>query len=480
MKNVEEMIMKTITICAVLLSTLLVACGGGGGNSVAGIDARGTPTPVAVVAKGTIAGFGSIIVNGVRYDTSSATFDVDGSAGIQSDLRIGQVVVVRGTLNDDPTTGAANSVRFGDLVEGPISSINIAAGTITVLSQIVVVDTDTSFDDRISPASIEGLAVNDTVEVSGFFRADGSIAATRIETKPSGTEFEVTGIVSNVTGNDFMINNLVVDYSAAQLDDFPTGAPENGQLVESKGNNLGGSGELLATRVEFKGNDIGGDNGDQIEVEGFVTRFVSATDFDVEGISVITNASTTYVNGSSADLALNRKVEVEGVLGASGNIIATKVEIKLAGFIRIEGLVDVTTANSVTIFGITISVDSLTRIEDKSDADVDPFRLANVNVGDYLETRGYEDASGVVATRVEREDFRGDVAIRDFVDSVTDPDFTIRGVSIQTNGATTFRDTNDQIIPAAQFFGQAMGRLVEADGSLSNGGILANQVDLEN
>ena len=472
--------MKTITICAVLLSTLLVACGGGGGNSVAGIDARGTPTPVAVVAKGTIAGFGSIIVNGVRYDTSRAIFEIDGSPGVQSDLRIGQVVVVNGTLNDDSISGAATTVKFGDVVEGPISAINIATGTITVLGQIVMIDADTSFDDRISPASIEGMAVNDTVEVSGFFRADGSIAATRIETKPPGTEFEVTGIVSNVTANDFMINNLVVDYSTAQLDNFPTGAPQNGQLVESKGNSLGGGGELLATRVEFRGNDLGGDDGDQIEIEGFITRFVSANDFDVEGTPVITNASTTYVNGSSADLALNRKVEVEGVLDATGTISAKKVEIKLASFIRIEGLVDATTVSSVTIFGITIGVDSLTRIEDKSNADVDPFRLADVNVGDYLETRGYDDASGIVATRVEREDFRGDVAIRAFVDSVSDPGFTIRGVSIQTNGATIFRDTNDQVIPAAQFFGQAMGRLVEADGSLSNGAILANQVDLEN
>ncbi|MDH3266322.1 MAG: DUF5666 domain-containing protein [Gammaproteobacteria bacterium] len=472
--------MKTFTIFAVLLSTVLVACGGGGGNSVAGIDARGTPVPVAVVAKGTIAGFGSVIVNGVRYDTSAATFDVDDSPGVQGDLRIGQVVVVRGTLNDDSTTGVADSVQFDDVVEGPISSINMAAATITVLDQIVMIDADTSFDDRISPASIEGLAVNDTVEVSGFFRADGSIAATRIETKPPGTEFEVTGIVRNVTAANFMINNLVVNYSAAQLDNFPTGAPETGQLVEAKGNNLGGSGELLATRVEFKGNDIGGANGDQIEVEGFITRFVAANDFDVEGIPVITTASTAYVNGTSADLALNRKVEVEGTINAAGAISATKVEIKLAGFIRIEGMVDATTANSVTIFGITVGVDSLTRIEDKSNASVDPFRLADINVGDYLETRGYEDASGIVATRVEREDFQGDVAIRAFVDSVADPDFTIRGVLIQTNGSTTFRDINDQIIPASGFFGQAMGRLVEADGSLSNGGILADQVDLEN
>jgi hypothetical protein len=262
------------------------------------------------------------------------------------------------------------------------------------------------------------------------------------------------------------------------LDDFPNGSPEEGQRVEAKGMNLGAGGELLASRVEFKGNDLG-DDGDQIELEGFITRFASATDFDVEGISVTTTGATTFENGTAADLALNRKVEVEGSVDASGLITATKVELKLSNFIRIEGRVDSVAASSVVIFGVTINTDLLTRFEDKSSADLQVFDLSDIAVGDYLETRGYEDASGVVATQVEREDFDGEVAIRAFVDSVNDPNFTIRGVSIETNGATVFRDLNEQVISAGAFFGQAMGSLVEANGSESNGGILAEEVELE-
>ena len=470
--------MKSFGICTLVLSITLVACGGGG-NSVAGIDAGGGPVKVGVVAKGTIAGFGSIVVNGVRYETTTASIDNDGVVGMQSDLKVGQVVIVKGSLDSNGTTGSADSVSFGDLVEGPISAVNTVAGTITVLGQLVFIDADTSFDDSISPPSIDGLAVNDTVEVSGFVRADGSISATRIEDKPVGTEFEVTGEVSNLTASTFQINSLVVDFSAAQLDDFPTGSPQLGQLVEAKGQTLGGSGELLATRVEFKGSDLGADAGDRVEIEGFITRFASATDFDVEGVPVTTSGSTAFVNGTAADLGINRKVEVEGTIGATGVISATKVELKLANFIRIEGMVEAKGTASLTIFGIPIGINSQTRLEDKSSADVRSFSLANISVGDYLETRGYEDASGVVATLVEREDFNGDVAIRAFVDSVSDPTFTIRGVMIETNGGTTFRDLNNQVISAAAFFGQAMGRLVEADGAPSNGGIVADEVALE-
>ena len=147
---------------------------------------------VGVVSKGTITGFGSVIVNGVRYDTSSASFDIDGSAGAQSDLSVGDVVTIRGTVNDDGTSPTAASVTFDDAVEGPVEAINTTAGTITVLGQRVLIGADTSFDDSIVPASIDGLAVTDIVEVSGLFRADGSIGATRIELKPAGSEFEVT------------------------------------------------------------------------------------------------------------------------------------------------------------------------------------------------------------------------------------------------------------------------------------------------
>ncbi|MDA0706755.1 MAG: DUF5666 domain-containing protein [Proteobacteria bacterium] len=391
--------MKIFGICALVLSIALVACGGGG-NSVAGIDAGGAPVKVSVVAKGTIAGFGSIIVNGVRYETTTASIDNDGVVGMQSDLKVGQVVLVKGSLDAGGTNGSADSVSFGDLVEGPISAVDTVAGTITVLGQLVFIDADTSFDDSISPPSIDGLAVNDIVEVSGFMRADGSINATRIEGKPAGTEFEVTGEVSNLTATTFQINSLVVDFSMAQLDDFPSGSPQLGQLVEAKGQNLGGSGQLLATRVEFKGNDLGADAGDRVEIEGFITRFASATDFDVEGIPVTTSGSTVFVNGTAADLGINRKVEVEGTIGTTGVISATKVELELSNFIHIEGMVEAKGTSSLTIFGIPMGINSQTRLEDKSSADVQSFSLANINVGDYLETRGYEDATGVVATLV--------------------------------------------------------------------------------
>ena len=473
--------MKSRIFSVIWVAAVVTACGGGGGSQMAGIDGGGSPfTPpvvTAVVSRGTISGFGSVIVNGVRFDVSGATITIDGSPGIEADLEVGQVVTIRGTLDDSGSTGTADSLSFDDSVEGPISAIDTVAGTIVVLGQTVFVDASTSFDGALSLAT---LSVGDVIEVTGFVRADGSTSATRIEAKPPGGTFEVTGIANNVSATTFEINDLVVDYSAAMLNDFPGGAPVNGQLVEAKGLSLGGAGELLATSVEFKGGDLTGDDGDRIEVEGFITRFSSPTDFDVEDVPVTTNAQTVFEFGTSADLALNRKVEVEGQIDATGLVTAEKIELKQAGFIRIESTVESVQSDQLTVLGIAVTVNVSTRIEDKSSAEVEPFSLADINVGDYVELRGFEDGSGVVATQVEREDFDGEVALRGFVESVSNPDLSILGVTIQTNGATQFEDLNDQPITSATFFGQAQGRLVEAKGTLSNGMIIAEEVDLEN
>ncbi|HEX7062343.1 MAG TPA: DUF5666 domain-containing protein [Woeseiaceae bacterium] len=475
--------MKRIGFCAALaMGCAFVTACGGGSETVAGIDAGGSPDPVAtgIVSRGTITGFGSIIVNGVHFDVDDASIVIDGASATEADLAVGDVVLIQGTLNEDGTTGKASSVTFDDAVEGPVSAIDLAAGTLVVLGQLVRVDADTSFDDRISPASLEGLAVGDIVEVAGYRRGDGSIGATRIEPQAAGEELEVTGTVSDLDAAafTFSIGGLAVDYSQAMLEDFPGGGPENGQVVEAKGDALGAGGELLASRVELE-DDFPGAAGDRVEVEGFITRFVSPADFDVEGVPVTTDAQTVFENGTSADLAINRKVEVEGELSADGVIAADEVEIKQAGFIRITSTVDSVGTDRLTVLGIEVRISSGTRMEDKSDADLEPFTLADLAVGDYVEVRGFEDAEGVVATLLEREDPDDEVELRGFVDSVAPPDLVILGVTVHTDGGTQFRDLNDAPIDAATFFGQAEGRLVEADGFLGNGTIVADEVELE-
>jgi hypothetical protein len=316
--------------CLLLIGLCIGSCGGGS-TQVAAIDGSGItppPPPTDAVAFGTVTGFGSIIVNGVTYDTTDAVFTVNREAGTQDDLAIGDVVLINGTINDDGETGDADNVEYDDNVQGVIDSIDLAGNTLVVLGQVVRVTPDTSFGDSIVPAMLSSLSVGDTIEVSGFVDSEGEIGASRIERLAIGSSLEITGVVTSLdTGNNrFSINALVVDYSQATVEEFPASGIGNQQIVEVIGNAISGAGEFVASRVIFRQNRFGVEQGDHVEIEGFVTRFVSGNDFDVNGVPTAINNETTFPTGQSAlDLRLNEKIEVEGAIDQNGVLVASVV-----------------------------------------------------------------------------------------------------------------------------------------------------------
>ena len=325
------------------------------------------------------------------------------------------------------------------------------------------------------------------VEVSGQIDANDNIVATRIEPKPAGTQLEVHGTVSNLDTVNmlFNINSLIIDYSAAMLDNFPGGQISEGDFVEVKGTSPG-VGLLSATQVELETLLPDAGDGDRVEIEGFITRFASAEDFDVAGLPVTTNANTDFVGGDVTDIGLNVKVEAEGDLDANGILVATKIDIRRSKSVRVTANADsVDAANgSLVILGITVNTDVLTRLEDKSSANVDPLTLADVSAGDYLEIRGGEFPAGsgtIIATIFEREDADTDSILQGFVSTVGNPSFEILSVTITTDGGTVFEDENGNVISVVDFFNQlAVNSLVKAKGTeIADTIILASEVQFE-
>jgi len=483
---------------AILVMMALGACGGGGGGGSAP-PAPTSPPPTggitgtgAFVAFGTVTGFGSIIVNGIEYDTSAATFTIDGNPGFQDDLAVGDIVVVKGMIDDDSTIELAESVEFDDNVEGPIAtgSIDTATGSFMVLGQLVIADAFTSFDDSISPASLDGLADDDVVEVSGHVKADGLIHATRIESKSPGGEFEITGTVTATpTATTFEIGALTVDFTnAGSVRNFPGSRPVGtGDLVEAKGT-LSSATLLDATSVEFKGDRLVGDDGDHVEIQGFITRFDSALDFDVStGTKVACNTSAgctvTTEGAPGGTLGLNIKVEVKGQY-ESGVLIATSVDIRLGKAIRVTARVDENVdvdAVSLVLLGITFDLTgNRFRFEDKSGQPNEASNISEIKQGDYLEVRGGVDGDGnLFAVIVELEELAVDVTpefdtiiqglLQDDPGALPFPPMSILDVIIMTNVNTVFEDENDNVIndPDIDFWPNVgAGSLIKAKGTM--------------
>lgn len=305
-------------VAVLVLTLLLIACGGGagagGGGGFAGVGSGGTGASFS----GPVSGFGSIIVNGVRIDDSGATVALDDDkTGRSADLRLGMMVEVEGERDAGGATGRASSISSRSYVQGQISAVNSGANQLTVLGVTVTVNPRTVYE---GVTGIAALAAHDTVEVHGMVNGSGGVTATRVEKKAATSEVRLTGTVESFDATMFVINGVTVQYQPADLVDVPNGI-SRGLLVRVKGTLSGAA--IDATSVRQVRLAPAMKEGQVFDIEGFVTGFTSAANFEVNGVAV-TVAAGARVQGT---VALGSHVEVEGTV-INNVVSANKVETR--------------------------------------------------------------------------------------------------------------------------------------------------------
>lgn len=343
-------IFQNLVLVFVVAVMALAGCsdGGGSGSAAAGgtVQSAGTQgTSTGVITK-----LGSVFVNGVEFDTSSAAINMEDPNDLPV-LKVGMVVTVKGTFSDS-THGKALSVNFADNLQGPIAAFDASAGTMTVMGQSITFTSTTEFDDFPTKGTCS-VVPGQMVQVSGFRDPGGVIQATRIERhQPDWTQntiVELKGTISSVPGpNLFTIGGLTVDASGlapvpipvptvvtppavkliAGLTGDATGlsVPTGigvGSYVKVEGKlAMFTSTTLKATRVSsYKESDEDeGKESQRVEVEGFVKN-LSGNTFMVGG---------TLVNARSlslAGIANGVRVEVKGIL-SNGVLMASSIIIE--------------------------------------------------------------------------------------------------------------------------------------------------------
>lgn len=431
---------------------------------------------------GPITGFGSVIISGNRYAVDArTTIIVDDAPATQDDLEVGQIV--RAIVNVPVAGGEsrAERIEFRAELRGNVESVNLPAGSFVVLGQTVRVDGATAFSADLT-GGLASLAPGLRVEVSGLRDSQDQLRATRVESEAPSGEVELRGTVSGLDASStrFLIGTQAVHYGTAAL---PDGAPQNGDFVDIEGS-IGAGGTLFATSVERDSRRLNGDADDSGEVEGFITRFVSPSDFDVAGQSVRASGTTVYEGGTSAGLALDVKLEVEGTFDSGGVLLASKIDFKPNSASRAVSTVTAidALAGTFVVLGVTVQTSAATAFEDDSDADQRPFNLGLLRTGDYVEIAGSEIAGPrLAAVRVKRDDLDDEDRLRG---RATDVDAGQRNLRILGADATAvataeFKDENDQPIDATTFFARVGGRLVDAKGAASGGTLLADELELE-
>ena len=454
---------------ATALMLLVTACGGGGGGDTTATNGDGGIGGTGVVFGG-ITGFGSVIVNGVEYETGNTRFRLDDQSVTQDQLRVGMVIRLDGSIRDRQ----AVQITVDESIKGQVEQV-LDANRMVVMGQTVQIDGQTQFEDGVVPVA------GDNVHVHGLIVADGTIAAGYIERKAAlGTPpFAVKGFVKNhdVAAQTFVIGTLTVQYAGAVVNDMPSGS-WNGQVVEVKGSACSGNpvcGSLTATQVEPNGPRL--EAIEAAEFEGFITS-TDATGFTLGAQRVVVTPATVFENGVAADLIVGAKLEAEGSI--SGGVLTAR-KISFRDNIRLEGDVATLGAGGLTLAGlpgITVQVTALTRLDGTSS-------LAGVAAPNHLRIRGKAGPGNtVIATELEVRSTSGDprVILRGPVSAAANPSLTILGVVVDTSTVSDneFKSEGEVPIGRAAFFGALkIGRVVQARGDLSGSAVQWEQMEFE-
>jgi hypothetical protein len=390
---------------------LLSACNESGTSSSfvasGGIGGTGMVASSNNVSVGPITGFGSVFVNGVKYDTTNAVIMVNGQQVTDEALKLGMVVRVEGRVDSSSKTGTATRIDFNENVIGPVQMIDREHNRLKVLGQMVSVDRLTLFEGF---SKLDELKVGDVLEVSGLINAKGYILATRIARLAEITSFEVRGRIDNhdPATQTFTIGELTVDYSEPLVfEDVPFDAEFvdiQGVFVEDR---------FVATRFTVEQNTFVFEVGTEIELYGVVTRFKSPSDFEVSDLPVTTTPETVFIFGTAADLAQNAELAVRGFWNADSVLVVEYVEFvdtssnrTGAGQINLEAKVEAIDGvnNRVTLLGVSVQTTNNTVFLDERDK-LSAFGLKDLRIGDDISVFGFMDLTtgAVIAEMLVRE-----------------------------------------------------------------------------
>ncbi|MEI8169587.1 MAG: DUF5666 domain-containing protein [Rhodoferax sp.] len=324
-----------LVLTASATASALTACGGGGSTMASAPGTGGT----GIYAQGSISGFGSVIMNGVKFDDTKASVLIDGLSALSSDLRLGMVAGISGERGSDLTLGTASSIEVWSIAQGLVTEVSITAiGEFKVSGMTLQTDSNTTFDG-ITDAS--ALTTGLVVAVWGLqVNADGNIwKATRVKALSTAETTVVSTGLINISVSD---GHTLRTVNEITLLSWPATAVTlvDHQLVRIQGTMTGNSMTVSSVKLLSVNNNIPTQT--EVEIEGFVTSTPSAGGFMLGTIQVDTSKASYKPADAQPLVILDARVEVYGTWQA-GVLVASIVEVEDAVTLKtveITGAVD--------------------------------------------------------------------------------------------------------------------------------------------
>lgn len=271
----------------------------------------------------------SITVLGQPIDISSTTvFDDSLSSGLAA-LSLGTVVEVHALL--DTTTGRYAATRIEDKpaatiyrLRGVVSQLDTTAKTFKLGNALISYASATQMPSNLA----DGQRVRVTLQTA---QAGGAWVAISIRSGVQRVDDASDGrihgtVTAFVSLSDFQVNGVPVNASAAEVKPNAA-AVQQGVFVRVRGRVV--NGVLMASEVKVDGRHSDDSIG-EVEIHGGVANLdTGALTFTVRDVKVDYSGSIDWHDGSAANLANGKAVEVKGVWSSDHSTLkATKIEFE--------------------------------------------------------------------------------------------------------------------------------------------------------
>jgi len=350
----------------------LASCGGGS-SGFAGMPGTGG---TGIYSFGSISGFGSVIVGGVKYDDLQAVVQIDGVTSTSADLRLGMVASILGKPGASSSLGIASNIEVWSIAQGAVSQV--IAGQFVVAGMTIQTSTSTVLEGINAAAP---LVAGQRVVVWGLqATADGlHWKASRVAVT-SANAVVFSGLVS-VVGTQRFINGLLL---AGAL----TSNLSAGLLVRVQGTLSAAGDSLLVENVKLPDDDSSLERQCDAEIEGLVTSALSGNRFMLGSTQVDT--STAVFSPTTLQITVGAHLEVHGTW--EGSVLkATKIEVEddeTLGGVEIEArITEFTSLSNFVVRSQRCDASSVTTVKNGTLADIKlgaKVHLKGIKMGDIV------------------------------------------------------------------------------------------------
>ncbi len=358
-----------------------------------------------LIAYGPITQFGSIYVNGIKYEIDDAELEFVNGTGT-SELSIGMMVQVNSDWQQQ-INGVFNAqkVTFDHQLEGPIKAV-VHYGDATlldILGSTVVIANDTIIDKSI----IGDFKVGAVVIVSGITNEKGQLLATyiaqRSESYSEGQQIELEGYIDGINERDQILhlNSMDVDVSWAVWKKGSLQTVLLGTRVEVVGLYDAASNRIIAKKVRVKNNNLSVSKGNKLSIDTIVSRYQSINQFRLNGY--ITNAVTAeFLRGEPSNLANGVRVRATGWINADGIFEVHTLSISPDANFAVKVQVNAVNkaAGEISFLNLSAYTQSDTVYQSKLKSPNKYFSINDIASGDWIEIKGVEEGGRLTISQI--------------------------------------------------------------------------------